>query len=57
MADLTPERLAEIRRLAEGLRRDADYDIEDKRDIYQALMDLLDDIEHTRLTERIQKPR
>lgn len=38
---LTPERVQEIRTLAEGLRNDAEHDIEDKRDIYQALMDLL----------------
>ena len=39
---LTPKRKAEIEALAEGLREDAAYDIEDFRVIYTALIDLLD---------------
>lgn len=38
---LTDERMAEIRALAAGLRAEAEHDIEDKREMYNALMDLL----------------
>lgn len=41
---MTPERLQQIRTLTAGLRADAEHDIEDKRDIYQALTDLLADV-------------
>lgn len=40
-AFVTPERHAEIEATAAALRDDAAHDIEDKRAIYEALIDLL----------------
>ncbi len=39
---MTLERLREIVQLRDSLRSDAEHDIEDKRDIYNALTDLID---------------
>ncbi len=38
---LTEDRLRVITELIEGMRDDAAHDIEDKRDVYEALVDLL----------------